>query len=57
MMMAKRRSRAMLTRGPMALAMDDITTWRPEGWIMVRYIVRYYQVILPEDIVNKLLKN
>ena len=48
----------MLTRGPIALAMDDITTWRPrardEVWIMVRYIVRYYRVILPEDIVNKL---
>jgi hypothetical protein len=28
--MAKRRSRAILTSGPMALAMDDMTTWRPE---------------------------
>ena len=29
MMMAKRRSSAMLTRGPMALAMEDMTTCRP----------------------------
>ena len=31
MMMAKRRRRAMLTRGPMALAIADMTTCRPGG--------------------------
>jgi hypothetical protein len=30
MMIAKSRRRAMLTRGPIAFAMDDMTTCRPE---------------------------
>ena len=32
MMMANKRSRAMLTKGPMALAMEDMTTWRPDKY-------------------------
>ena len=33
MRMAKKSRRAMLTRGPIALAIELITTWRPRNYI------------------------